>query len=574
VVLLELRIENLLLIERAELRPGPGLTAITGETGAGKTVLAHALDLLLGGKPRSGIVRPGAREAYVEGAFELPPGLLEEPELAELRERIVADAEDAPEGEAAAAGSAAAEIVLARRVGASGRTRAFVQGRSATAADLHALGGRLLAFFGQHEHRRLTLASAQLDLLDGFCGRDQLAARDDLGRVHARTRELERGLAELHELAGTRDRDLDLLAFEIEEIDALGPTGSDRESLLAERERLRQMDGLLAAAGGGAEAIAPAAGEGGVGQVLAEAERLSAGVQGVDAALDELAGRLAALRIEAEDLGGELRRYADSLEAEPGRLQEVEERLDAYERLERKHGGSVEAVLAHAGRCRERRDQLEQAEVATERAEAELARAFEQRDDLAGRLTEARREAAPRLAERVREELAVLAMEGASFEVRLEPRDEIGPVGAERVELMLSPNPGVPAAPIREAASGGELSRVMLALMTVAGAGESRSLVFDEVDAGVGGQTARAVGERLRALGETRQVLCITHLPQIAALATSHFRIEKSAADDTALTTVEEIAGDGVVEELVRMLGAETSDRAARKHAEELLAAA
>jgi DNA repair protein RecN (Recombination protein N) len=596
VVLLELRIENLLLIERAELRPGPGLTTITGETGAGKTVLAHALDLLLGGKPRSGIVRPGAREAYVEGVFELPAGLLEEPELADLRERIGEELEEdrAPPDEAASRGAADAgagstEVVLARRVGASGRTRAFVQGRSATAADLQALGGRLLAFFGQHEHRRLTLASAQLDLLDGFCGREHLSAREELGRTHAEARSLEGRLAELRELAGTRDRDLDLLAFEIEEIDALAPTEDEKQSLLAERERLRQMDGLLAAAGGGAEAIAPqgdgggagygavggdlAAG-GGVAALLAEAERLAGAVQGADPALDELAGRLAVLRIEAEDLGGELRRYADSLEAEPGRIQQVEERLDAYERLERKHGGSVAAVLAHAERCRERRDGLEQAEVATERAEAELAAALERRAELARRLSKARSAAAPKLAERVREELAVLAMEGASFEVVLEPRDEIGPVGAERVELMLAPNPGVPGAPIREAASGGELSRVMLALMTVAGVGESRSLVFDEVDAGVGGQTARAVGERLRALGETRQVLCITHLPQIAALAGSHFRIEKSAADDTALTTVEELVGDGVVEELVRMLGAESTDGAARKHAEELLAAA
>jgi DNA repair protein RecN (Recombination protein N) len=561
-MLLELRIENLLLIERAELRPGPGLTAITGETGAGKTVLAHALDLLLGGKPRPGIVRPGARDAYVEGVFELPDGLLEEPELAELRERIGDETDSLP------------EIVLARRVGAGGRTRAFVQGRSATAADLQAIGGRLLAFFGQHEHRRLTLASAQLDLLDSFCGRGHLAARDELGGAHAEARGLERRLADLRERAGTRDRDLDLLAFEIDEIDALAPTEQEKEELAAERERLRRMDGLLAAAGGGAEAIAPATAEGGVGELLGQAERLAGAVQGVDPALDELAGRLAALRIEAEDLGGELRRYADSLEAEPGRLQEVEDRLEAYERLERKHGGSVAAVIAHAEGCRAQREELEQAEVATERAEAELAEAVERRDDLSRRVTASRTKAAPKLAERVREELAVLAMEGASFEVRLEPRDDIGPVGAERVELMLAPNPGVPAAPVREAASGGELSRVMLALMTVAGAGEPRSLVFDEVDAGVGGQTARAVAERLRALGETRQVLCITHLPQVAALATSHFRIEKSAGDDTALTTVEEIAGDGVVEELVRMLGAESSDGAARRHAEELLAAA
>jgi DNA repair protein RecN (Recombination protein N) len=565
VVLLELRIENLLLIERAEVRPGPGLTAITGETGAGKTVLAQALDLLLGGKPRSGIVRPGAREAYVEGVFELPPALLDEPELADLAERIDDDEED----------ERPAEVVLARRVGANGRSRAFVQGRSATAADLQALGGRLVAFFGQHEHRRLTLASAQLELLDGFCGRDHLTLRDELGVVHARARELERRLTELRKRAGTRDRDLDLLAFEIHEIEAVDPSEEEQAALQAERERLRRVDSLLAAAGGGAEAIAPIDGDGsGVAVLLAQAERVAADVQGVDPALDELARRLAALRIEAEDLGGELRRYAESLQSEPGRLQEVEERLEAYDRLQRKHGGSVAAVLAHAERCRAERERLEQAEVATERVEAELARAVAGRDELGGKLGAARAEAAPRLAGRVRDELGSLAMEGAGFEVVLEPRDEVGPAGAERVELLLAPNPGVPAAPIRDAASGGELSRVMLALMTVAGAGESRALVFDEVDAGVGGQTARAVGERLRALAEDRQVLCITHLPQIAALATSHFRIEKSAADATALTTVEHLDGDGVVEELVRMLGAESSDGAAREHAQKLLAAA
>ncbi|MGH2845137.1 MAG: AAA family ATPase, partial [Thermoleophilaceae bacterium] len=363
-MLLELRIENLLLIERAELRPGAGLAAITGETGAGKTVLAHALDLLLGGKPRPGIVRPAAREAYVEGVFELPAGLLDEDlELADLSERI--GGED----------GSVEEIVLARRVGASGRTSAFVQGRSATASDLQALGGRLVAFFGQHEHRRLTLASAQLDLLDGFCGRDHLALRHGLRHAHGRARQLEGRLAELRERAGTRDRDLDLLAFEIEEIDALAPTEQERESLAGERERLRRTDALMAAAAGGAEAIAPSSGEGGVSDLLAHCERIGVEVAGVDPELDELAARLTTLRIEAGDLGGELRRYVDSLEAEPGRLRQVEERLDAYDRLERKHGGSVAAVLAHAERCRAERERLERAEVETERAEADLAAA-------------------------------------------------------------------------------------------------------------------------------------------------------------------------------------------------------
>jgi DNA repair protein RecN (Recombination protein N) len=252
----------------------------------------------------------------------------------------------------------------------------------------------------------------------------------------------------------------------------------------------------------------------------------------------------------------------------------VEERLDQYDRVKRKHGGSVASVLEHAQRCRADRTRLEGAELAIERAQAALAAAERERAELAGQVGKARRKAAPRLSAAVRGELAALAMEDASFDVELEPRGEIGPAGAERVEFMLAPNRGVPAAPLRETASGGELSRVMLALMTVAGVGTSGTLVFDEVDAGVGGQTARAVGERLRALGDERQVLCITHLPQIAALAGSHFRIEKSAAEELTVANVEALDGEGVVAELCRMLGAEASDAGARRHVEELLAAA
>jgi DNA repair protein RecN (Recombination protein N) len=556
-VLLELRIENLLLIERAEVRPGEGLNAITGETGAGKTVLAHALDLLLGGKPRSGIVRPGAEEAYVEGVFELPDGLLEGDDLADLRERV---------------SGGDGEIVLARRVSAEGRTRAYVQGRSATAADLRELGGRLVSFFGQHEHRKLTVASAQLDLLDGFCGDGHMALRGQVAKAHGRVRRLRGELEELRGRAGTRDRDLDLLRFELAEIEEVGPTVEEEEALTAERARLREVDGLRAAAAGGAEALAPADGDGGAVQAMAAAERLADAVDGADPALDVLAERLRGMRLEAEDLGGELRRYLDRIDADPERLEQVEARLSEYDRLTRKHGGTVEAVLAHAERCRVERDRLENAEVVVEQAEADLASAEAERAKLATKLTKGRREAAPRLAEGVVAELAALAMDGASFEVLLEPRDEIAATGAERVELMLAPNPGVPAAPVRESASGGELSRVMLALMAVAGAGGSPTLVFDEVDSGVGGQTARAVGERLRALGEGRQVLCITHLPQIAAMADRHFRIEKSPGEEVALTRVERLKDSAVVEELCRMLGADASDAGARRHAEELLA--
>ena len=558
-MLLELRVENLLLIERAELRLAPGLNAITGETGAGKTVLAHALDLLLGGKPRSGIVRPGAAEAYVEGVFAMPDGLLDAPELADLRERL-------PEGDD--------EIVLGRRVGAEGRSRAFVQGRSASAADLRELGGRLVAFYGQHEHRRLTLGSAQLEALDVFCGPRHLAARSRFTEVHARVGALEGELQRIRGMSGARERDRDLLAYELDEIEQLDPSEEDKASLMAERGRLQRIDGLRAAAGGGAEALAPAGGDGGVSVLLGEAERLADAVAGADPELDVLAERLRALRIEADDLGGELRAYESGLEAEPGRLEEVESRLELYDRLERKHGGTVDAVLAHAERCRSELALLDNSEAALADAQAALDAARADEREQAAALTRTRKAAAPKLAKRVLAELEQLAMEGASFAVQLHPRDEFGPSGAERVEFLIAPNPGVPPAPLRETASGGELSRAMLALMTVADAGGARTLVFDEVDAGIGGQTARTVGERLRALASARQVLCITHLPQIASLAESHFRIAKDAGPDVARTSVEPLDGDKVVEELVRMLGADTTDAGAVRHAEELLAAA
>jgi DNA repair protein RecN (Recombination protein N) len=459
-------------------------------------------------------------------------------------------------------------------VGAEGRTRAFVQGRSASAGDLRELGGRLVAFYGQHEHRRLTLGSAQLEALDAFCGPKHLAAVERFAEVHSRVHARATDLERLRARSGARERDRDLLAFELDEIDALDPSDADKESLLAERSRLQRIDGLRAAAGGGAEVLAPAGGDPGVGVLLAEAERLADAVVGADPELDALAERLRALRIEADDLGGELRAYESGLEAEPGRLEEVETRLDLYDRLERKHGGTVAAVLAHAERCRSELALLENSEAAIAQAESALAEAREDEAAQAAALSKARRAAAPKLAKRVLAELEQLAMEGASFEVELHERDGFGPAGAERVEFLIAPNPGVPPTPLRETASGGELSRSMLALMTVADAGGARTLVFDEVDAGIGGQTARAVGERLRALAAGRQVICITHLPQIASLAERHFRIAKDAGPDVARTSVEALDEGQVVEELCRMLGADTSDAGARRHAEELLAAA
>ncbi|HEX3519612.1 MAG TPA: DNA repair protein RecN [Solirubrobacteraceae bacterium] len=566
-MLQELRVENLLLIERAELRLAGGLNVLTGETGAGKTVLAHALDLLLGGRARSGIVRPGASEAYVEGVFDLPTGLAED-----LGERLSPDAE---------------ELVLARRVSTDGRTRAYLNGRAATVSDLRDVAGALLAFYGQHEHRKLTLAGAQLEILDSLSGKEHPARLRACADAFARTRALEARMQELRELASQRERELDLLEYELGEIDSVSPDEAEHEQLLGVRERLRRLDALCAAAGAAAEALAGEGGESsGDAQALSGAVAGLDGVAGVDPALDGLGERLRGLVIESQELAGELRSYTERAESlaldgagelpggvEPS-LDGIEGRLADIERMARKHGGSIRAVLDYATQARARREELVGAEVALEQAAASLQEAQGTLAEHAAAIHRARQAAATKLARAVRTQLAALAMSDASFDVSLTERKP-GPAGGDSVEFLIAPNPGVPAAPLREIASGGELSRVMLAIMSVANASAGAgTLVFDEVDAGIGGHTARAVGARLRELAEHRQILCITHLPQIASLAERHFSIVKDTTAQPTLTTVVQLADSQVVSELVRMLGAEDDDSTARRHARELIRAA
>jgi DNA repair protein RecN (Recombination protein N) len=563
----ELRVENLLLMERAELRLASGLNMLTGETGAGKTLLAHALDLLLGGKARRGIVRAGAEEAYVEGVFSLPPGLAGS-------ERLPAGCE---------------EVVLARRVWPDGRTRAYVCGRAATVADLQELGGALISFYGQHEHRKLMLGTAQLEVLDAYCGPAQAELRRRARAAYEDVRERRRALQELRERAGARERELDLLGFELSEIESAAPSLEEEGELVARRDRLRHLESLRGAALTGAEAITPEAG-GGVAELLAAAAGALEPVAEIDPQLAQAAQRMAALRYEAEDVATELRAYLSGLEdgALPGEdglasagLEAVEERLAVLARLQRKYGGDLAAVLAHAEQCRTRQQELEHAEEALQAGQDELSAAQTELDRLAGKLGGARRKAAPRLAAAVRERLAELAMAEARFEIELGARPEgCGPRGVQTIEMMIAPNAGGPLAPLREVASGGELSRVMLALMSVAhdqpaAAREANPmLVFDEIDAGIGGLTARAVGDHLRELSRGHQILCITHLPQVAALAERHFTIAKDATVTPATTTVTSLHGDAVVGELVRMLGGVDADQAASEHARELLRAA
>lgn len=557
-MLRELRIENLLLIERAELRLGPGLNVLTGETGAGKTVLAHSLDLLMGGKAKKGIVRAGAREAWVEGVFDLPAEWHQDEDLTELLDRIPAGSE---------------EIVLGRRVSESGRTSAFVGGRSASAADLQLLATRLIAFYGQHEHRRLTIGSRQLAMVDAAAGSGQEKLLAEYGESWRRHRNLSRELEELLGRDMARERDLDLLRFELDEIEMAELVDGEQEPLSEERDRLRHAEGLREAAIGAAARLSGDEEMEGATGLVAGARDLLDDVKGIDGDLDLLETRLESLTLELEDVAAELGRYQERVDADPARLAEVEERLDLIDRLERKHGGSIESVLAHGEWCREEIERLEGGETREAELREEIANAAEDLRSLAGRLSDARREAADQLAARVTADLGNLAMPGAGLEIDLRPEaDDPGPHGAESAEFMLAPNPGIAAQPLRDTASGGELSRVMLAL-AASGPGDRRTLVFDEIDAGIGGKTAAVVGERLRDVASRGQVLAITHLPQVASRAAVHFSVEKRAGEGTVTATVRTLDEESVVSEIRRMMGADEGDEAATRHARELVSA-
>jgi DNA repair protein RecN (Recombination protein N) len=444
------------------------------------------------------------------------------------------------------------------------------------------------------------LTAAQLQILDDFCGPQQAARLHACALAHATVGALAAELDELRELSQARERELDLLEHELAEIDAAAPQEDEHERLLNARERLRRVEELRLAVGMGAEALAPEDSElpGAAALAAAAAARLES-VDGVDRQLDLLAERARALAIEASDLAAELRDYGRGLEGEEGSLQEVEERLHNLERLLRKHGGTVAAVQQYAVQARARHELLLGADVASSRVAERLRAAQAELDEYVAALRAARTAAAPVLRAAVCDQLAALAMPHAAFDIVLGER-AAGPTGADAVEFQVAPNPGVPAGPLREIASGGELSRVMLALAGAAlnadtqagtgagagppvgeraacapsGDGNGLALVFDEIDAGIGGHTARAVGERLRELAHRRQVICITHLPQIASLAERHFTVVKDTTAEPARALVEHLGERETVSELVRMLGAAEGDSAARRHAIQLRKAA
>jgi DNA repair protein RecN (Recombination protein N) len=575
-VLEEMRIRSLGVIEDAVVELSPGFTAVTGETGAGKTMVVTSLGLLLGGRADPALVRIGAKQAVVEGRITLGP-----------------DAPAALRAQEAGAELDDGELLISRTVSAEGRSRAHVGGLGVPIGLLTELADALVAVHGQTDQQGLLRPARQREALDRYAGDAVAVPLVKYGSAYRRLREVADELDELTTRARERAQEADLLRFGVEEISAAEPQPGEDLELAAEAERLGHAEALASAATVAHSGLAgnPEDPEGvDAGTLVAAAQRALDAVSGHDPVLADLAGRLGEVGILVGDVAGELAGYADNLDADPLRLAAVEERRAVLGHLVRKYGEHIDAVLAWGEDSAARLTELEGdddriAELTAERdgLRAELG-------GLAQHLTDGRREAADRFAAAVTAELAELAMPHARVTVALrqtEPADPAagievdgrpvayGPTGADEVELQLAPHPGSPARPIAKGASGGELSRVMLAVEVVfAGSDPVPTYLFDEVDAGVGGKAAVEVGRRLARLARTAQVIVVTHLPQVAAFADRQLLVEKTSDGSVTRSGVTVLEGEDRVRELSRMLAGLEDSELGRAHAEELLAAA
>jgi len=573
-VLEELHVSGLGVIDDATLDLAPGLNVLTGETGAGKTMITVGLALALGSRPASGMVRTGRRALSVEARFRVSsPG----PELEALLGQDEALG-DGPDGARDDAGEGApgdredestgigAELVLARTVGSEGKSSARIDGRLAPVANLGAVGGRLVEIHGQNQAARLLSPAAQLSFLDRFAGE----AHEDVGaRYREAFAELRRTLAALEALdraARDREREKDLLRYQIREIEGAGVSPGELRALAEEESRLAHAERILALA---AEAERALGEDAGAADGLREAAAAAQGIAVLDASAARLFERLRSAAAEAADLLVETRAYRESMEVDPARLAAVQERLQALKALERKYGDGEEGILAYLGEAGDRLASLEGED--TERAALqEGAALLEDRvAALAADLGRGRAHAAPRLAAALQAEVRALGMPGAEIAVELAALEELGSSGAERVEFVFAGGPGQPPMALAKAASGGELSRVMLACRSVlSDLDDVPTIVFDEVDAGIGGRTAAAVAGRLAQVAARRQILVVTHLAQIAARADRHFLVTKEGGS----ATVRMLEGEERVEELARMLSGRTVG-ASLAHARELIEA-
>jgi DNA repair protein RecN (Recombination protein N) len=540
-VLHELHIDGLGVIEDLHLQLDPGLNVLSGETGAGKTLVTVGLALALGRRASASLVRPGARAARVQARF------------------------DATEAAAASGWAEEGELLLARTVSADGRSSARVGGQLAPVSALAELGRDLVELHGQHESVGLRSAGSQTAFLDRFAGGAHAGAVARLRAEHEGLRAARAELAALLERERDRERRMDLLAYQVREIEAASPRAGELAELEVEQARLAHAERLLERAGSAERSLSD---EGAAADALAAAAAALGAAGELDGGAAPLAERAAALGAGAAELARDVRDYRERLELDPARLGAVGERIAALRGLLRKYGEREEDALDFLERARQDLDALAGAAVERERLAADVAEREEHVRALAMAVSDGRAAAAPRLAAAIEAELHELGMAGASVEVALAPNAELAATGAERVEIGFAGGPGQAAMPFAKVASGGELSRTMLACRSVlADLDAVPTLVFDEVDAGIGGQAGVAVGRRLAALAASRQVLVVTHLPQIASFADRHVRVRKRAGT----ATVEVLDDDGRVAELTRMLSGLPGSEAAATHAEELL---
>jgi len=537
-VLRQLHITGLGVIGELDIEPAPGLTVLTGETGAGKTMITVGVSLALGARGSAQLVRSGEVAAKVQARFDAPSG---------------AD-EWAEDG----------EIILARTIAADGRGSARIGGQLTTAGALADMGARLVEIHGQHQSLRLLDGATQTAFLDRYAGEAHIAHVREYRSAYAALLSSRRELQILGDAARDRERALDLLAYQVREIESIAPEPGETANLQIEESRLGHAERLQEIADVAGRSLAD---DGGATDLVATAAHGLEAAAALDQEATALAERARTLATEVADLASEVRAYREQVGIDPDRLQSVRERISALKALQRKYGATDAEVLSFLGRARDERDALQTADERLASMQVQVDAATAAVASLAGAITETRVGVAPKLSASLTSHLADLGMPGAAIELAVEP-DEPGPLGADRIELRFRGGVSQPALPLAKAASGGELSRVMLACRSVlADLDDVPTLVFDEIDAGIGGQAGLAVGRRLAQLATTRQVLVVTHLPQIACFADLHIRVRKQDGDATA-----EVLDDRERPvELSRMLAGMEASEHALSHAEELL---
>ena len=560
IMLALLRVRNLAIIDDLEVELGPGLNVVTGETGAGKSILVTALQLVLGARGRAEHVRTGASSAEVEALFQLGDDPL-------VRARLEAAELEAGD-----------ELLIRRVVQPNGRTRAYINGRLATQSQLGTLAIGLADISSQHQHHSLVDPARHLEYLDAYARLDDL--RGQVALAYAKLQHAERERQELLDAIRDRADREDLLRFQVREIRDTAPVAGERAELETERKRLRHAEQLARAAGGAEDAIYAA--DGSVSEQLARVANELDHAAEIDEALAELAERVRSALSQLEDAAGDLGRYARDVRVSPGRLAEVEDRLDRLNRLCSKFGGTIESVLEHVEAAEAELERLEQHESHLARADAACAKAREEATKIAKKLSTKRHAAAKGLGEKISAELESLGMGGARVIVEMAKIEgergleiegaRLSSTGIDRAEFLIAPNKGEVARPLGKVASGGELSRAMLAIKRVlAGLGPMGTYVFDEVDTGVGGAVAEVIGRKLADVAKHHQVLCITHLAQIAVYGDAHFQVTKSVVGERTQSEIARLSDGERLEEIARMVGGVKITARTRAAAAELL---